>query len=341
MTPRVAHRSNATFGKTLRRGWRHALLALAFVLALAIPGLASASTGRPAGWQLERATAQVIVGRVILRYEPHLHDAAMSLAQRMPQMWSDIEVALAGDVDDRLQIAFVDHAGHVADATGMPRWVAGVARPSTGEIVIARHGPDGSRTDLDALLRHEMAHVVLHRATGGASLPRWFHEGVAESFEGGLSLRRAQTLANAVFGPGLPDMQRLEAYFHQADGPDAAVAYAAARDLVTFLRDYDGTGAKLRQVFTELKQGHNLETSFIRAYGLSLPELVGKWRAGLPGRFIWYPLIAGGGLPLALVAPLVVVAWIRRRRAIRRGYARLAREEALVRAQLGLEPHLA
>lgn len=292
---------------------------------------AAAATGRAEGFEVERATSQITIGRAILRYEPDLADDAEALAAVIPQWWSEVEQPLARDVDDSVRITFVDHAGRVAEATGMPHWVAGVARPEAGDIVIARHGPDGSRTDLESLLKHEMAHVILHRATGGAKLPRWFHEGVAESVTGGISLSRAHTLAQAVFGPGVPDLDRLEQQFHGTDGPDAAVAYAAARDLVEFMRSRDPQGATMRQLFTELRAGYDLETSIVRAYHVSLPELVGQWQHGLPGRFVWYPMIASGGLPFFFLLPLVMAAWMRRRRLLRRGWERLEREDALAR----------
>jgi hypothetical protein len=303
------------------------LMVVALLWLLLPAGLARADTGRPAGWAMEEATQQVIVGRMVLRYDAALKDEALWLAHQTPEWWSEIEIALAGDVDDRLQITFVNHSGQVAEATGMPRWVAGVAHPPSGEIAIARHAPDGSPTDLEGLLRHEMAHVVLYRATGGVALPRWFREGVAESFTEEISLWRAQTLASAVFGPGVPALDGLEAALTEPDGQQAAVAYAASRDLVTHLRYRDGVGSQFRQVLSELRRGQPMGVAFDRAYGIGLEELVAEWRAGLPGRFVWYPLVASGGLPFFLVGPLVAWAWIRRRRVLRASWERLAHEE--------------
>ncbi|HET6581980.1 MAG TPA: hypothetical protein VFG69_01010 [Nannocystaceae bacterium] len=298
-------------------------------LGLAAP-IAEASTGRAEGFAVEQATSRHTIGRVTLDFEPDLADEAAMLAANIPAWWSEIERPLARDVDDTLRITLVDHAGRVAEATGMPHWVAGVARSETGEIVIARHGPDGARTDLEHLLKHEMGHVVLHRASGGADVPRWFHEGIAESGAGGISLGRAQTLASAVFGPGVPDMERLEAQFYGSDGQDVAVAYAAARDLVEFLRAQGEDGVKLRQAMSELRRGESFEAAIARAYGKPLGELVQVWRSGLPARFVGYPMVAGGGLPLALVFPLVLVAWIRKRREVKRGWDRLEREDELM-----------
>ncbi len=334
-SPRLMSRA-ATMGASLGHRLTRWAVTVVMVLGLwlSVAGTAAATEGRPTGWNVDQATQSVRVGKMVLRYEPGLVDQADTLAEYMPFWWSEIETELAGDLDDTLSITFVDHSGRVAEASGMPHWVAGVAHPPSGEIIIARHAPDGSPTNLEELLRHEMAHVALYRATGGAELPRWFHEGVAESFNGTISFGRAQTLASAVFGPGVPDLERLEENFHGSDGPEASVAYAASRDLVEFLRAYDPAGMKLRQVFTELRQGHRFEVAFIRSYGHGLEELVAEWRAELPARFMWYPLAASGGLPFILVAPLVAVAWIRRKRKVRRGMERLEREDALAMARL-------
>lgn len=312
--------------ESLRRGW----IALAWVLWLASSNV-HAAAGDPRDWTVDLATQQRQLGRVELRYEPHLEGGADMLAKNIPQWWSQIEQDLALDLPDDLRIIYVDHAGRVADASGMPRWVAGVARPATGEIMIARHGPDGAPTDLRALVRHEMAHVALYRASGGAAVPRWFNEGIAESFENNVDLARFEMLGNLVFGRGVPALDGLEAQFRGADGLDAAGAYAAARDLVNFMRFYDSEGVALRQVLTEMRLGHRFEVAVIRAYGRSMDELAAEWREGLPARFIWIPLLAGGGMPMVVIGPLLLAAWIRRRRLRRIAWARMEREDAELR----------
>jgi hypothetical protein len=197
-------------------------------------------------------------------------------------------------------------------------------------IAISMHDPDGSRSDLDTLLQHELVHVALYRATNGATLPRWFHEGVAESFANEVSLLRAEALAGAVFGVGVPDIDRLETYFH-GDARQANVAYAAARDFVTWLRYYDAghgrEGAEFRQLLSQLHGGREFQQAFVDAYGVNLAELDSSWRAGLLGRFMWFPLLGSGGLPFLLVGPIVVIAWIRRRRRLADDWARLDAQE--------------
>ncbi|HEY8375831.1 MAG TPA: hypothetical protein VIK91_05040 [Nannocystis sp.] len=309
------------------------LLCATLLFFFAAPRLARADVSRPIDWALATASQEVRIGRVALRYDPALEREAMSLAREVPRAWSEIEQALAGDLDDTLTIHFVAHAGRIAEGTGMPRWAAGVAHPPSGEIAIAAHGPDGALTDLDELLRHEMAHVALYRAAGGKPLPRWFHEGVAESFGAGVDLMRTQTLAGAIFGGGVPRLAELEHNFRSTDPITVTIAYAAARDFVNFLRFRDDDGSDLRQALTHVRQGKSFEDAFQRGFGLGLAELDSEWRGGLTGRFMWFPIVSSEGLPMTLAIPLVVIAAIRRRRLLREAWARLEAEEAVLHAR--------
>ena len=325
MTPGIARLWRATLGLFLA-----ALLLLIFVA----PQVARADVSRPDGWALASASQQVRVGRVTLRYDPLLEREAMALAREIPRTWAEIEQALAGDLDDALTIHFVAHSGRIAEGTGMPQWAAGVAHPPSGEIAIAAHAPDGSRTDLDGLLRHEMAHVALYRAVGDEPLPRWFHEGVAESFGQQIDLMRTQTLAAAIFGAGVPPLSQLERNFRGSDSTAATVSYAAARDFVNFLRWHDEDGSDLRQALGQISQGKGIDAAFMSGFGRSIDELDAEWRGGLIGRFMWFPIVSSDGLPMALAFPLVLIAGARRRRQLRAGWARLAAEDAALRAPM-------
>ncbi len=315
----------------LRRLPRVLILALALMFLLPVGG-ALASEGQPVGWEVESASQKITVGRMVLHYDPALEGDAIELAKHLPQWWSEIEQELSGDLDDHMQIHFVRHAGRVADATGMPQWAAGVANPPRGEIIIAQHRPDGSPADLEGLLRHELVHVGLYRATNGTPVPRWFHEGVADSVGDEISLLRAETLASTIFGPGVPSLDEIDDGF-RGEGRQVAVSYAASRDFATYLRYRDGDGTDFRQVLSELRMGHGFRAAFIRAYGVGLEELEGEWRGGLTGRFMWYPVIGGGGLPFALFAPAIAFAWWRRRRTMQAAWRRIELEDRMEREQ--------
>lgn len=329
---RFASASGLAFARARVLGLIGALL-LALVLVGLSPATARAEEGQPIGWALDDASETLIKGRVLFRYEPGLAEETRELADELPQWWSEIERTLGSDLDDSVIIHVVSHSGMVARATGMPVWVSGVAHPPRGEIAIAIHDPDGSRSDLDTLLRHELVHVALYRASGGADLPRWFHEGVAESIANEVDLLRAEALAGAVFGVGVPPIGELEAAFH-GDARQASVAYAAARDFATWLRYHDVDGSQFRQLFSQLRMGREFETAVANAYGEPLIDLDTQWRAGLFGRFVWFPLLGSGELPFLLLGPVIGYAWWRRRQQLAAGWARLEAEDAADRSRM-------
>ena len=125
----------------------------------------------------------------------------------------------------------------------------------------------------------------------------------------------------------------LDEPFAGIDPIAVTVSYAAARDFVNHLR-YRDDGSDLRQLMTELRRGTAFEAAFVKAFGRSLGELDGEWRSGLSGRFVWFPVISSGGLPFAALSPLIVVAAVRRRRVLREGWDRLAREDEALHAEV-------
>lgn len=336
----TARRHHARTGRRRRsRAWSLLPgLLLALLFAFAPLRVAMADEGRAVGWDVGSAERAVLIGKVELWYDPALHDEAMWLQAKIPEWWDDIERQLGQDIDDTLVIHFVTHAGRVADATGMPRWAGGVANARRGEIVFSQHRPDGSRADLENLLRHELVHVALYRATGGADMPAWFNEGVADSIGDEISLLRAEALATAVFGTGVPALDELSKDF-RGEGREVTVAYAASRDFATFLRYYDAPrtdggrgaprteGASFRDLIDRMRGGSTFEAAVVDAYGESIGELDRQWRGGLFGRFVWYPLLGSGGLPFLLVMPVVAIAWFKRRREMAEAWARLEADD--------------
>ena len=298
------------------------------LLAFMAPAVAFAhpipEDGKMVGWQVEDATQVAMQGKVTFRYDPDLATEAGILLDNIPAWWSQIETQLGSDVDDTLSIHFVKHSGGVADATGMPDWAAGVANPPRGEIIIAQHSPNGAAADLESLLRHEMVHVALHRAVGGNKVPRWFHEGVADSIGDEVSFWRFRDMGSAVFGGRIVPIEEIDAQF-RSDAQSVSFAYAASRDFVSHLRWRDGEGDEFRHLIAELEHGRRFNAAVLRAYGETLTALDSEWRGGLFARFSWYPMLEGGsmGLPVVFMVPLVAMAWVRRRKVLKLAWDRM------------------
>ena len=296
---------------TIRGWWLRALLLVG--LWIGSMATARADMGPVQGWDVQSASASIQRGAIHFRYDPSLRDAAVELAAEAPSWWRELERELGQDVDDELTIHFVTHAGQVSAATGMPKWVSGVANGHRGEIAISYHNPDGSRSDLASLLRHEMAHVALRRATAGQSAPRWFHEGVADALGAEIDLGRAQTLAAAAFGVGIPPIESWDAAL-LGSGAEVSNAYAAARDFVSYLRYRDDDGRAFKRWIGNIHDGVPFAQATKVSFGEDLHTLQNEWRQSLRGRYFWYALLASGSLPMVLAGPLLGLAWRRKRR---------------------------
>lgn len=267
-----------------------------------------AEIGEVKGWDLHQATEVLRHKKMTLRYAPSLNDEAQELIESMPGWWKDLEYELGQDLSDDLTVHFVTHAGQVAAATGMPKWVSGVANGARGEIAISYHNPDGSRSELASLLRHEMAHVALRRAVKGAALPRWFHEGVADGLGAEIDLGRAQTLVSAASGAGVLPLSSWDAAL-MSEGDLVTNTYATSRDFVKHLRYSRDDGQTFRRLIERLSKGGLFEESVAQTYDAKLDALFDEWEESLRDRFFWYAMMASGSLPMVLGAPLLALAW--------------------------------
>jgi hypothetical protein len=167
-----------------------------------------------------------------------------------------------------------------SEATGMPAAVPGFSRSrcEAGRVVSRRIDLHGDAPDwLEAVLPHEVAHVVLASEFGDRRPPPWANEGVAV-----LTEPRSRVDAHL---RNLPRYERADVLFRTADlvqlddypgrrqlGP----FYAQSVSLVEFL-----SGVKGRQTFTRfardgLRDGYG--AALRKHYGWGFEELDQRWR---------------------------------------------------------------
>ncbi len=135
----------------------------------------------------------------------------------------------------RIELHLVDTAafrdtlrGRVAD------WGVGAASGRTAWVDCQRMPAVGRTVGYVAL--HEVAHCLLNQALGRASVPSWFHEGVAQQVSGEWRFRDTVSL---IMDGGVPDLRGLEGRFpHNTHWADRA--YRTSLLAVQTLRDRHG-----------------------------------------------------------------------------------------------------
>ena len=160
-----------------------------------------------------------------------------------------------------------------------PAYATGVAYPARGLILLSLTAPEsGVRPDMRSLLLHELAHVALHRRVRGASVPRWFTEGLVVQLAGEQNLERIRTLWGASSGDNLLPLSALSNSF-PSRASEVNVAYAQSADLVGYLMRRPDGRANLSAAFDEMARGTSFDDAIEHAYGMSLGALDAHWRS--------------------------------------------------------------
>lgn len=156
-------------------------------------------------------------------------------------------------------------------------WVSGYADPALGSIVVALPPAVDQPLEIQRLVPHEVAHILLYRFMGAEFdyLPAWLNEGIASQMEiyslaeYDLVLERAQEERDLI-----PISYLCEAF--PPDSELAFLAYAQSDSLVEYIQDKYGLPG-LQSLIYAYDQGVSCERGVEMALGLTLQELEQDW----------------------------------------------------------------
>ena len=180
--------------------------------------------------------------------------------------------------------------GSVA-ARAVPDWVAGYARGEEGAVVLLPvRSPSYPDSTLESVLEHEVAHVLIWRASRGRFVPRWFNEGLAMAASRRPGLEdRARLIYELLPGAGVR-LAELDAMFDEGYGR-ATRAYTLAGTFVEDLLERAGHASAAR-ILAGIRDGAGFEEAFRRATGMTLEAAeISFWhRQNVWNR--WFPILA-------------------------------------------------
>jgi tetratricopeptide (TPR) repeat protein len=165
-----------------------------------------------------------------------------------------------------------------SDVTRSPDWVGGLydgkIRIPVGGLTTAEEA-----VSLYNVIVHEMTHAFLFRAAP-EGLPRWFHEGLATSFQG-WDPARIRAWFSEHPPAGLAGITSLADVDRALTGRgDVNTAYAAARLALQEIEDARGFGA-VRGIIAGVGAGRPFAEVFRDEVRMELPEFEDRWRRGL------------------------------------------------------------
>lgn len=203
-------------------------------------------------------------------------------------------------------------------------WVAGFADADRRIMGVRAGEVEGGVGAIRPVLRHELAHLALSRATGGTA-PRWLHEGYAQLASGSWDAGEAWRLRFFFLRSGEGTLDRLTVSFPREREPARTaylLSYTAVQELYRRGGDYG-----LRRLFEELRRGGSVDRALREVYGVTLLQFEEQWRESVSDRYGWLYLISRATFFWTLVALAVLVVWWIRRRRDRERMEELKREE--------------
>ncbi len=193
-----------------------------------------------------------------------------------------------------------------------PSWVSGYAMGAVSTIVLfPQRVPSYPDRNLEALVRHEIAHLLVFQASGGRPLPRWFNEGVATvaALEWGIGDRARY--AAAVIGSGPRSLHALDDAFSGAGGSVTA-AYALSAAFTRSLQQRFGADV-IRRIIAGVKRGMPFRAAFRAATGTTLGEVEHDFFGREAFWNTWVPFLTSSGVLWLAITALALFAIHRRR----------------------------
>jgi hypothetical protein len=259
--------------------------------------------------------------RLVVEQGPGLPASAGRLADRHGWVEGVMDLVGLDEPGPPIRVVLAPESSPLARS--VPPWVSGYTDGVSNVVVLLPERtpsyPDGA---LEEVLAHEVAHVLIYRASAGRRLPRWFNEGLAMLAGRSWRLRdETQFALSLLFAPKVP-LWRLDDLF-DGDRSDVERAYALSGALVQDLLDRYGSGLP-RALLSRVAQGLSFDEALRQATGATLLDVDESFYARQTVLKRWLPILTSTAVLWFGISLLALVAALKRRR----DRAALARSDA-------------
>ena len=222
-----------------------------------------------------------------------------------------------------MQLTGVDHPGRpirviLARETSTlarraPPWASGFAVSQADTIVIM---PERVHAypyhSLEAVLVHEVAHILIARSARGGPVPRWFDEGLAMVAAHTWGLEDRARLVWAMVAGRPISFDELDRLFNR-DGVDARRAYVLAAALVRYILRNSGQSTP-REILALLAKGVSFDKAFTQVTSLTLAEVEAAFWAHQTMWSRWVPVATSSAMLWLAITLLTLYAFRRRQK---------------------------
>jgi hypothetical protein len=247
---------------------------------------------------------------------PELASVQKKLESIDPKRFRDIAETVGLTVQGPpIQVVLAPESSEVARK--MDPWIAGFASNGEGPeekdetvVLFPARTPSYPNGSLEDVLRHEVAHVLIGRASAERPIPRWFNEGLAMSVERGWRLQDEGQLLFQLAVGSRTSLDSLDRMFG-GEQPEVRRAYALSGALVhdLLLRHGAGIGA---EILTRMNEGASFEHAFTESVGMNPADAEAEFWMRQYTWAAWLPTLTSTTTLWFVVTALALLAIIRR-----------------------------
>ncbi len=260
---------------------------------------------------------------VTVSFDKRLDAPARDVVSMYPIVSRDLEKRFHWRLTYRPTIVLIKERAQFEKMIGSNLFVA-LAIPRRKCIII-----DYSRMrhpfTLQATVKHELCHLLLHDHIRTDTLPRWLDEGIAQWSSDGLAEiimeRDRFILQRAILTGHSIRLEDLHRYFPRNERA-LILAYEESKSMVEYLLGKYGI-ERMLGILNDLKDGHDLATAVPKRLSLSLYDLEEQWHRQLTQQTWWFSFVSVYFNQIlfflaALLASLGFIRLVQRRRNHRR-----------------------
>jgi hypothetical protein len=199
----------------------------------------------------------------------------------------------------------------------MDSWIAGFASNGEGPekkdemvVLFPARTPSYPNGSLEDVLRHEVAHVLIGRASAQRPIPRWFNEGLAMSVERGWRLQDEGQLVYQLAVGSRTSLDGLDRMF-SGEQPEVTRAYVLSGALVHDLLQRHGAGIGA-EILTRMNDGASFEHAFTEAVGMTPADAEAEFWVRQYTWAAWLPTLTSTTTLWFMVTALALLAIVRR-----------------------------
>jgi len=228
------------------------------------------------------------------------------------------------DVGQPIQVVLAPESSDLA--RGVPSWISGFAVTASDLVVIfPARSPTYPNDTLEDILRHEVAHVLIWRASGGHPIPRWFNEGLAMEAERERRFADQTQLFYQLVTGHRTTLDELDRLF-SGNETNQTRAYTLAGALVHDVMRRHGSTA-CSEILMRIRHGVPFDAAFADVTGLTPAESESEfWRRERIWT-AWVPIITASTTVWIGVTMLAILAIYKRRQRNRAIEEQWAKEE--------------